>query len=68
VHLLQHLAATYVHALLLGQKIGMREYARVVPLRVYPGLKIEYVSFTRALSATAIHRLRGFDDSTTNKY
>ncbi|KAJ7921603.1 hypothetical protein B0H13DRAFT_146553 [Mycena leptocephala] len=50
-HLLQHLAATRAHARLLGPESGMREYARAalfgtfgVPLRVYPGLKINFIS------------------------
>jgi hypothetical protein len=47
-HLLQHLAATRVRAMLLGPESGMRDYAGArlfgtfgVPLRVYPGLKIK---------------------------
>ncbi|KAJ7885600.1 hypothetical protein B0H13DRAFT_2343178 [Mycena leptocephala] len=45
------LAALRVHAMLLGPESGMREYARAtlfgtfgVPLRVYPGLKINFIS------------------------
>jgi hypothetical protein len=44
----QHLAATRVHAMLLGPENGMHEYAGArlfgtfgVPLKVYPGLKIK---------------------------
>ncbi|KAJ7798079.1 hypothetical protein B0H13DRAFT_1933831 [Mycena leptocephala] len=50
-HLLQLLAATHAHAMLLGSEIGMREYAGArllgtfgVPLRVYPVFKINFIS------------------------
>ncbi|KAJ7927264.1 hypothetical protein B0H13DRAFT_1048276 [Mycena leptocephala] len=63
-HLLQHLAATRVRAMLLGPESGMRDYAGArlfgtfgVPLRVYPGLKINFISpaFLRALRSFEPH-------------
>ncbi|KAJ7795884.1 hypothetical protein B0H13DRAFT_2510720 [Mycena leptocephala] len=56
-HLLQHLAATRAHAVLLGPESGMHEYARValfgtvgVPLRVFIS-----PAFLRALRSFAPH-------------
>ncbi|KAJ7921624.1 hypothetical protein B0H13DRAFT_146628 [Mycena leptocephala] len=63
-HLLQHLAPTRVRAILLGPESGMREYpeARLfgtfgVPLRAYPGLKINFASpaFLRSSGPQVIH-------------
>ncbi|KAJ6587676.1 hypothetical protein DFH09DRAFT_819653, partial [Mycena vulgaris] len=57
-HLLQHMQRTGVQAMLFGPESGMTEYAGArlfgtfgVPLRVYPGLKINFISpsFLRAL-------------------
>ncbi|KAJ6505857.1 hypothetical protein C8R47DRAFT_1209802 [Mycena vitilis] len=63
-HLLQHLNATGVQAMLFGPESGMSEYAGAqlfgtfgVPILVYPGLKANFVSpvFLRALRAFAPH-------------
>ncbi|KAJ7141703.1 hypothetical protein C8R43DRAFT_587058 [Mycena crocata] len=57
-HLLQHMKSSGVQAMLLGPESGMTEYAGCrlfgtfgVPLRVYPGLKINFISpaFIRAI-------------------
>ncbi|KAJ7697245.1 hypothetical protein B0H17DRAFT_1197643 [Mycena rosella] len=61
-HLLQHMKSTGVRAMLFGPESGMTEYEGCrlfgtfgVPLRVYPGLKINFISpaFIRALRAFA---------------
>ncbi|KAJ7927315.1 hypothetical protein B0H13DRAFT_2312717 [Mycena leptocephala] len=70
-HLLQHLAATRLRAMLLGPESGMREYAGArlsgtfgVPLRVYPGLKIKCLhlpAFLRALRSFALQVIHLID-------
>ncbi|KAJ7673642.1 hypothetical protein DFH06DRAFT_978849, partial [Mycena polygramma] len=63
-HLLQHLNETGVQAMLFGPESGMTEYAGAklfgtygVPLAVYPGLKINFISpaFLSALRAFRPH-------------
>ncbi|KAJ7927310.1 hypothetical protein B0H13DRAFT_2312712 [Mycena leptocephala] len=51
LHLLQNLAASNIHAMLLGPESGTRKYAGArlfgtfgVPLRVYPVFKINFIS------------------------
>ncbi|KAF8162052.1 hypothetical protein K438DRAFT_2025595 [Mycena galopus ATCC 62051] len=63
-HLLQHLHSTGIRAMLLGPETGMNSYAGAalfgtfgVPLRVYPGLKVNFISpaFLAALREFAPH-------------
>ncbi|KAJ7059665.1 hypothetical protein C8F01DRAFT_1145288 [Mycena amicta] len=63
-NILQHLKTTGVQAMLFGPDSGMSEYAGAklfgtygVPLRVYPGLKINFISpsFIRALREFDAH-------------
>ncbi|KAJ7144093.1 hypothetical protein C8R44DRAFT_601711, partial [Mycena epipterygia] len=66
-HLLQHLQRSGVPTMLFGPESGMAEYAGCklfgtfgVPLRVYPGLKINFISpaflaALRAFTPTVIH-------------
>ncbi|KAJ6462292.1 hypothetical protein C8R47DRAFT_1158654 [Mycena vitilis] len=63
-HLLQHLNNTGVEAMLFGPESGMTEYAGAklfgtygIPLRVYPGLKINFISpaFLAALRSFRPH-------------
>ncbi|KAF8197159.1 hypothetical protein K438DRAFT_1420259, partial [Mycena galopus ATCC 62051] len=63
-HLLQHLHSTGIRAMLLGPETGMTSYAGAslfgtfgVPLRVYPGLKVNFISpaFLAALREFAPH-------------
>ncbi|KAJ7921620.1 hypothetical protein B0H13DRAFT_2415418 [Mycena leptocephala] len=69
-HILQHLAALRMRAMLLGPESGMRQYAGVrlsgtfgVPLRVYPGMKTNFISpvFLRALRSFAPHGIHLVD-------
>ncbi|KAF8180473.1 hypothetical protein K438DRAFT_1976663 [Mycena galopus ATCC 62051] len=66
VLLLQHLHSTGIRAMLLGPETGMASYAGAslfgtfgVPLRVYPGLKVNFISpaFLAALRQFAPHGL-----------
>ncbi|KAF8180448.1 hypothetical protein K438DRAFT_1841873 [Mycena galopus ATCC 62051] len=63
-HLLQHLHSTGIRAMLLGPETGMTSYAGAslfgtfgVPLRVYPGLKVNFISpaFLAALREFSPH-------------
>ncbi|KAF8197192.1 hypothetical protein K438DRAFT_1967439 [Mycena galopus ATCC 62051] len=63
-HLLQHLPSTGIRAMLLGPETGITSYAGAslfgtfgVPLRVYPGLKVNFISpaFLAALRQFALH-------------
>ncbi|KAJ7471686.1 hypothetical protein B0H11DRAFT_2283061 [Mycena galericulata] len=69
-HLLAYLHAAGVRAMLFGPESGMREYAGAqlfgaagVPLRVYPGLKINFISpaFLSALRAFRPHVIHIID-------
>ncbi|KAJ7438301.1 hypothetical protein B0H11DRAFT_1752891 [Mycena galericulata] len=69
-HLLAYLHAAGVRAMLFGPASGMREYAGAqlfgaagVPLRVYPGLKINFISpsFLSALRAFRPHVIHIID-------
>ncbi|KAJ6534265.1 hypothetical protein B0H19DRAFT_848479, partial [Mycena capillaripes] len=69
-HLLQYLNETGVQAMLFGPESGMNEYAGAqlfgtfgIPMRVYPGLKINFISpaFLRALRAFAPHVIHLID-------